>query len=295
MDHPADHVERIRGFNRDYTRRLGLLTDRYLGQDRPLGEARLLFEIDDRADVRDLRARLDLDSGYLSRLLRSLEKQGLVRVAAHPEDGRVRVAELTTVGARERRELDDRARAGVAGWLEHLTVEQRDQLVAAQQQVDRLLRLAAVRIEPVNRVDGGFAVARQCLRSYAAEIDLRFPEGYDSAALITEHDVTAGAGEMFVALDGDRPAGCCAWRRLEPGVGEVRHMWVAADHRGFGLARRLLHDVETDAAGHGITTLRLYTHSALPEASALYRSSGYTEIPSYDDSPYSHFAFEKAL
>src|SRR6187549_4009995 len=98
-------VETVRDFNRYYTRRLGVLTDRYLGQDRPLSEARLLFEIGDRADVRDLRARLGLDSGYLSRLLRSLQEQDLVRTRTHPADGRVRIAELTDAGRRERADL----------------------------------------------------------------------------------------------------------------------------------------------------------------------------------------------
>jgi DNA-binding MarR family transcriptional regulator len=98
MDGAIDQVELVRDFNRYYTRRLGVLSDRYLGQDRTLGEARLLFEIGATADVRDLRIRLGLDSGYLSRLLRSLERQRLVRVHAHPSDGRARVAELTPAG-----------------------------------------------------------------------------------------------------------------------------------------------------------------------------------------------------
>src|SRR5688572_3963608 len=110
MDAAIEQVESIRAFNRYYTRRLGILTDRYLGQDRPLAEARLLFEIDDRADVRELRTRLGLDSGYLSRLLRSLEQQHLVRTVAHPEDGRARVAELTDAGRQERADLDARSR-----------------------------------------------------------------------------------------------------------------------------------------------------------------------------------------
>ena len=95
MDGAINQVELVRDFNRYYTRRLGILSDRYLGQDRTLGEARLLFEIGATADVRDLRTRLGLDSGYLSRLLRSLERQRLIRVRAHPSDGRARVAELT--------------------------------------------------------------------------------------------------------------------------------------------------------------------------------------------------------
>lgn len=284
-----DQIERVRDFNRYYTRRLGILTDRYLGQHRPLGEARLLFEITDRADVRELRARLGLDSGYLSRLLRSLERQDLVRVRAHPDDGRARIAELTDAGVRERADLDARSRAGVSDLLEPLTAAQRDQLIAAQAQVRRLLRLSAVTISVVD--DSG-EVARACLEAYAAELAVRFPEGYDAASAL------ARPGELdalLVASEEGRPIGCGAWHRLGPGTAEVRHLWVGADARGLGLGRRLLGAVEADARAHGFATARLGTHRVLAEAIALYRSAGYREIEPYDDSPYNQLAFEKRL
>src|SRR3954447_21461698 len=92
-------VEQVRRFNRTVTQRVGALNDHYLARDRPLGEARVLWEIgDEGCDVRILRARLGLDSGYASRLLRSLEAGGLVRVTASPRDARVRTARLTKQG-----------------------------------------------------------------------------------------------------------------------------------------------------------------------------------------------------
>ena len=85
MSPVTTHADALRGFNRFYTSAIGVITDRYLGQDRPLGEARLLFEIGaGGASVRDLRSTLDLDAGYLSRLLRSLQGQGLVQVRSLP-------------------------------------------------------------------------------------------------------------------------------------------------------------------------------------------------------------------
>ena len=284
----ADQIELVRDFNRYYTRRLGVLTDSFLGQGRPLAEARLLFEIGDRADLRDLRARLGLDSGYLSRLLRSLETQGLVTVGAHPGDGRVRVAALTAAGTRERADLDARSRDSVGDLLAPLTPDQRAQLVSAQHQVRRLVRLASVRVEPVPDDD---PAARECLRAYAAELAVRFPEGYADSAL-----VRPGETEVFLlAREEDRPVGCVAFRRLSGGAAEVRHLWVSDEARGLGLGRRLLSQVEAAAAGRGITTMRLGTHRSLGEAIALYRSGGYREIPPYDDSPYNQLAFEKAL
>src|ERR671930_628991 len=96
-------VEQVRRFNRTVTERVGSLNDLFLGLERPLGEARLLWEIGlDGCEVRLLRSRLGLDSGYLSRLLRSLEAAGLVTVETSPGDRRIRVARLTAAGGAER-------------------------------------------------------------------------------------------------------------------------------------------------------------------------------------------------
>ena len=83
-------VRALRRFNRYFTRRIGVLDDHYLGQDRPLGEARLLFEIGDGVSLRELRSRLGLDAGYLSRMTKALQSQGMVRVRVHPADSRLR-------------------------------------------------------------------------------------------------------------------------------------------------------------------------------------------------------------
>src|ERR1700729_99863 len=100
-------VSQVRRFNRTVTQRVGALDDEFLARDRPLGQARLLWEIGpDGADVRSLRARLDLDSGYLSRLLRALEADGLVAVDDNEADGRVRTARLTPAGRPGRAELE---------------------------------------------------------------------------------------------------------------------------------------------------------------------------------------------
>src|SRR5215469_6805071 len=115
-------VEQVRSFNRTMTERIGVLTDHYLGRNHPLGEARLLWEIGEQgAEVRELRRRLGLDSAYVSRILRSLEGQGLVVVEINENDRRVRIAKLTRAGMRERAELDHRADAYAQTLLEPLS------------------------------------------------------------------------------------------------------------------------------------------------------------------------------
>src|SRR3954453_19330162 len=100
-------LEQVRSFNRVVTQSVGALHDHYLSRSLPLGEARLLYEIGDGCDVRALSARLDLDSGYLSRPLRWLEAAGLVAVGPSKDDHRVRVATPTAAGRREQGILDE--------------------------------------------------------------------------------------------------------------------------------------------------------------------------------------------
>ncbi len=133
----------VRRFNRVVTQRVGALSDRFLARNRPLGEARLLWEIGpDGCEVRELRGRLELDSGYVSRLLRALEDDGLVRVTTGPADRRIRVARLTRAGLAERRLLDRRSDELAASLLAPLEESQRSKLVAAMGTVERLLTLA---------------------------------------------------------------------------------------------------------------------------------------------------------
>src|SRR3978361_2273108 len=127
---PDAMVAQVRRFNRTVTERVGALNDRFLGLERPLGEARLLWEIGPGGcEVRLLRARLGLDSGYLSRLLRSLEAAGLASSAAGAGDGRIRMARLTAAGRRERAALDKRSDELAESLLAPLSLKQRDQLV----------------------------------------------------------------------------------------------------------------------------------------------------------------------
>src|SRR5215831_1983909 len=121
-------LEEVRAFNRIVTQSVGALHDRYLSRNLPLGEARLLWEISDGCDVRELRARLDLDSGYASRLLRALENAGLVSLKPRTDDRRVRTVTLTAAGRRERALLDRRSDELAQSLLEPLSSRQREEL-----------------------------------------------------------------------------------------------------------------------------------------------------------------------
>ena len=115
-DDQADRaaIDRVRAFNRTVTARIGALEDEYLGSARSLGASRVLWEVrDEGVDVREIRERLQLDSGYLSRLLRALEREGLVGLEASAADSRVRTARTTAAGRAERADTrSDRAIEG---------------------------------------------------------------------------------------------------------------------------------------------------------------------------------------
>lgn len=283
----------VRRFNRYYTERVGVLSDRYLGQRRPLAEARVLFEIgaNGRA-VRDLRAELGLDTGYLARLLRSLEGQGLVATTTDRSDRRARTASLTRSGMRELDDLNARAEAATDELLSALAPREQDQLLAAMNTMYRLLRGADLSVE---ECDPDSPEVRGCLLAYAAELDTLFPEGFAISDLISAEEIRSNNGASVIAKDRGRPAGCGVLHELAPGVAEIRHLWISPGLRGIGLARRLLDALEQLALGRGMPTIRLDTHEVLAEAINLYRTSGYVEIAAYDENAHAHHWFEKHL
>src|SRR6266550_90241 len=222
-------IAQIRRFNRTVTQQIGALEEHFLGRDRSLGASRLLFEIGANGmEVRQLRARLSLDSGYTSRLLRGLESEGLIRTARSSGDARVRCVKLTPAGRKE---------------------------------------LAA-----------------------------RFETGFDPARSIplAATDLTPPQGFFVVATLNGEAVGCGALK-CHPDCGEIKRMWVAPPSRGLGIGKRILQRLEALARKRRLPLLRLETNKALTEAQALYRSSGYREVRPFNDEPYAHHWFEKAL
>jgi DNA-binding MarR family transcriptional regulator/GNAT superfamily N-acetyltransferase len=288
-------VEQVRRFNRTVTQRVGALDDRYLARDRPLGEARVLWEIGPGGcEVRALRARLGLDSGHASRLLRALEADGMVTVVAAAHDRRVRVARLTPAGREEWALIDRRSDELAGSLLAPLTVAQRERLTGAMREVERLLTAAMVEIAAV---DPEHADARQCLRSYFAELERRSGAPFDPLVGSTAEpaELRPPKGEMLVAYLREEPVGCGALKHFGGGVTDIKRMWLAESARGLGLGRRLLETLEQRAARSGARTVRLETSDLLVEAVALYRSAGYREVPAFNDEPFAHHWFEKRL
>ncbi|WP_217914498.1 bifunctional helix-turn-helix transcriptional regulator/GNAT family N-acetyltransferase [Miltoncostaea marina] len=288
-------VEEVRRSIRAVTARAGALDDRFLGRGRPLGAARLLWEIgDDGAEVRDLRARLGLDSGYLSRLLRALEGAGLVVVAPSERDRRRRTVRLTGAGRAERRLLDERADERARAILAPLRPAQRRRLADAMREVARLLDAGAVE---TRAVDPLHADARRCLDAYFAELDRRSGGRYDPAAgeSADPHELRPPDGLLLVAYLRGAPVGCGAVKHPAGRPAEIKRMWVDPSARGLGIGARLLDELERRAAAAGAATARLETSRTLTEAIAMYRRAGYAEVPPFNGEPFADHWFEKRL
>ena len=288
-------IQQVRRFNRAVAEGIGAIDDHFLGRARPMAESRLLWEIGpDGAEVRALRARFNLDSGYLSRILGSLEKQGLVAVHAQPDDRRVRRASLTEAGLSERAELDRRSDAVASSLLEPLSERQRAALVAAMAEVERLLQPSFVRFAVE---DPASADARWCFEQYFAELDERFEGGFDPALSLSAdaHELAAPAGALMIARLHGRPVGCVALKFHKDAPAELKRMWISPAARGLGLGRRLLSESEAHARKAGARIVRLETNRALSEAIGLYRRSGYVEVAAFSPESYAHHWFEKTL
>ena len=258
----AEMIADVRRFNRVVTQRVDALDDHFLDRDRALGQSRLLWEIGvEGSDTRSLRSRLDLDSGYLSRLLRALERAGLVVTEPHARDARVKTVRLTPAGLAERRHLDRLSDASAASLLESLDEHQQRRLVAAMREVEHLL--TATRVEVVT-ADPDEPRARSCLEAYVDELRRRFPGGFDPAQSISASpdELRPPAGLMLLAvLDGD-PVGCGAVKFHPHAPSEIKRMWVAPSSRGLGVGRRLLAALEREAA-RSYPVVRLETNATL--------------------------------
>jgi DNA-binding MarR family transcriptional regulator/GNAT superfamily N-acetyltransferase len=291
----TDQIEQVRRFNRLVAQRIGALGDRFLARDRPMAEARMLWEIGtEGSEVRELRTRLGLDSGHASRLLRALEDDGLVEVAPSPADRRVRTVRLTAGGLEERAVLDRRSDQLADSFLSPLNERQRGRLLRAMGDVERLLTAAMVEIR---RVDPLHPDARACVRRYFDELDRRAEPGLDpgQAIPVAPDAVRPPAGEMLIACLRDEAVGCGAVKHRPGAPSEIKRMWVSGSARGLGIGRRLLSELEARASASGAPAVRLDTNRALTEAIGLYRSSGYLEVAPFNAEPFAHHWFEKRL
>jgi DNA-binding MarR family transcriptional regulator/GNAT superfamily N-acetyltransferase len=277
------HVDAVRRFNRFYTRRVGALRGGLLGSPHPLPEARLLYELGSRGScsASELGRDLDLDAGYLSRLLQSLKRRGLLSARRAKEDARRSELLLTAKGRKAYAQLDSRSRDEVAGMLGDLPAAEQGRLVGAMQAVETLLsgksKASGIALRAHRPGDIGWVVSRHGAL-YAAEYgwDQRFE------ALVAE--IAAGFIKGFdpklercwiAELDGE-PVGSVFVVKQSAGVAKLRLLLIEPRARGRGLGRRLVRECIDFARARGYRKLVLWTQSNLAAARAIYKSEGFS-------------------
>ena len=277
------HVDAVRRFNRFYTRRVGALRAGLLGSPHPLPEARLLYELGSRGtcSAADLARDLDLDAGYLSRLLQSLKRRGLLRAARSTQDARRSELCLTARGRKAFAQLDSRSRDEVAGMLGGLAGGERERLVGAMKTVEGLLEGKS---SPENSIslrghrpgDIGWVVSRHGAL-YAAEY------GWDERFEALVAEIAAGFINRFdpklercwIAELAGEPVGSVFVVKQSRSVAKLRLLLVEPSARGAGLGRRLVDECIVFARAKGYKKLVLWTQSNLAAARAIYKAQGF--------------------
>jgi DNA-binding MarR family transcriptional regulator/GNAT superfamily N-acetyltransferase len=288
-----DPVSRVRRFNRAVTSEVGALDTSFLGRGRPLGAARVLNAIGHGwSDIAELRNYLGLDSGLMSRLLRGLEDEGLIRTMPHADDARRRIAKLTRTGRHEFNAYE--AISNSQAQLLLARHNEPEALLAAMDMIASAFGRSRLNIEVV---DPRGKEARYCLGEYYGELSRRFKGGFEVSLSRDPDaaDMMSPRGAFLVAMSDGLPLGCVGLKGGGSELAEIKRLWVAPSARGLGVGRRLMEAAENAARNLSVSILRLDTNSALAEALQLYRRTGWTEIDRFNDDPYPDLFFEKQL
>jgi DNA-binding MarR family transcriptional regulator/GNAT superfamily N-acetyltransferase len=276
-------VAAVRAFNRFYTRRLGMLGSGLLGTEHPLPQARVLYELGQRhrTAVKDLRAVLALDAGYLSRLLRELETDGLIARERAPEDGRRQVARLTDEGRRAFEELDSRSRAEIEELLGRLSDADQRRVLAAMHVLEDAwdgTPRRDVTLRQPQPGDLGWIVERHGA-VYAREYGLDHTFEAHVARIVADFATRGDSRErVWIADAGGEPAGCVMCTRDDDSTAHLRVLLVEPDARGLGIGARLVEQCVQFAEQAGYTSMTLWTLSVLTAAHRLYQRAGFTLV-----------------
>ena len=282
----SDHdVAAFRRFNRFFTRTIGALDEGHLGSRFSLTEVRVLYEL---ARTRSTSAgqlgrELELDEGYLSRMLQRFSRLGLVRRSRSSSDARVSSLSLTDRGRRAFEPLDARADAAIREVLSPIPATARQQVVRSMRRIEAALGGAAgfgpVRLRTHRTGDMGWIVHRHGVL-YAREY------GYDDRF---EAIVARVASDFLTNFDPKRERCWIAERdgailgsvmlvKKSPTVAKLRLLYLEPEARGLGLGRRLVNECIAFARGAGYRKITLWTQSSLVAARHIYETAGFRKV-----------------
>jgi DNA-binding MarR family transcriptional regulator/GNAT superfamily N-acetyltransferase len=294
-------VATVRSFNRFYTRLLGLLDEGLLDTTYSLTEVRTLYELaqQERIELAELRERLGLDAGYLTRVLGRLADADALTKERSPDDGRRQIITLTRQGRRLFAEFDARADRQIAEVLDGLDPAERRRLVGAMTALRQLLDPTvqapanpAVVLRPPVSGDHGWVVQRHG-ELYAREY--RWDETFEAlvagimAELVTDRREHPDRSAGWIAeVDGER-AGCVYCCRKDDTTAKLRLLLVEPWARGSGIGSRLVDECVRFATRAGYRTLTLWTNDVLTDARRIYEKAGFQLV---EEEPHHSFGHD---
>lgn len=291
----AQQVSAVRQFNRFYTARLGLLRKRHLDGAFALTEARILYEIGAAPGMtaRALCGILELDAGYISRVLSALTRRKLVRHVASEADAREKLLTLTPTGKKAVAHLDKQSAAQIEEMLVYLTAADREGIVVALARVRCILAGSSKPQVRIERIRSSSGEGLDLLREYYEAVHV---VQRDTPASI-EKIVKTPASGMWLAYLGEEVVGCVVLRKLESisRAAECKRLYVRPAARGNRIADRLLDAMEEFARSKHVEWIYLDTYDDLKTAIALYERRGYERCERYNDNPQATLFMRKQL
>ncbi|HEY3048644.1 MAG TPA: helix-turn-helix domain-containing GNAT family N-acetyltransferase [Polaromonas sp.] len=294
---PAEHIEALRGFNRFYTQRIGVL-DPYLGSEFSLTEVRVLYELAhrDQTTASALGRDLSLDAGYLSRILHRFESQGWLARTPSPADARQSLLALTATGRQAFEPLQQKSRDEAAALLSPLPPADRQRLMEALATVQRLLEPAGAPVPLRTAVlrdprpgDLGWVVQQHgeiYAREYGWNSEFEALVAGIAAELIKNFDPAWEKG-WIAELDGERVGSVFVVRKSAT-VAQLRLLILTPQARGLGLGARLVDECIAFARSKGYKKMVLWTSSGLDAARAIYAQRGFQRVKSEPFHGYGH-------
>lgn len=292
------HLQQItvwREFNRFYTARLGLLRGRYLDSEFSLTESRILYELVHQRGrtAAGLRKTLGLDAGYISRILMSLSKRGLIEQISSPLDAREKLLKLSAKGAYAAQKLDQQAEEDISRLLESLPLSRRKVLLASLSRVQDILRSPSAKTKIVRASTKNLKDVRSLLAEYYEALNVVQRDSSEDV-----HKLLCDPNTGFwIAYLGTMAAGCVVLRPLpsQPQAGECKRLYVRPAFRANGIAKALLDQLEGFATNSGLMWVYLDSKDDLQAAITLYRQRGYRSCKRYNDNPQATLFLRKRI
>jgi len=287
-DELETRIAAVRRFSRFYTRELGLLRESLLDVGFSLSESRVLYELAHReqATASELAAELDLDHGYLSRILRRFGEAGLLKKVRAPNDARQSLITITAKGRKAFAPLNKGSHDQVSAMLGRLSADEQARVVSAMETVEALLSQSTTRPDPVilrphRPGDMGWVTSAHgaiyaneygwdiTFEAMVAKIVAEFIENFDAkreCCWIAEMDGVP-VGSAFVVKKTDE-------------IAKLRLVIVDAKARGLGLGKRLVDECLRFAKGAGYKSMTLWTQDNLYAARGIYQRAGFKLVGS---------------